>query len=578
MNLNIRYPSISFGDTEEQLRDIRSYLYQLTDTLNACDTSALAIFSEVNEAIAAGSLDSGDGVPSNETARRMREYASLRDLIIKTADYAASQSESIDFSMAGKYVAISDFGTYFQNATVDIQGTPYNITQIYNYAAGIDTYAHGVEDYAEDIDAVNTAYRVTQESYIKTGLLYYDESGVNPQPVYGIAVGNIYGQFAVYIKTADVAINPAKTYYTRSPSEPYTYTAVENPDASQLGSYYEQTVSHETGQINTTFTADEIAFWSGGTKLAYMTSSALYFPNANITGGTIAIGNNFAVDSSGNVTASNIAATGGSIAGWTIAPYRLYSGSGDSRVELNSAANSTGSSNYEYAFWAGAESPANAEFSVKKNGDIKATSGLIGAWMINGNSLYNTNSSGQQGSIYLNGRTGTIYGATVSAGHISGGDINIGTGTFAVDSTGHVEASSMTLLSPSLSALKLVGGCLSIYNLITDTLPEGYIGLAGGSASGVGTSGIGIFGMAAEAVVTNGGAALKYGNGNIEVSAYDTGAHIRYSTSIQVSVTSAGVSLKGKVLLTSDTYGSTLPSISSGQASANTGRIFFKTA
>ena len=43
-----------------------------------------------------------------------------------------------------------------------------------------------------------------------------------------------------FIKTKDTAIDPLKTYYTRSGSyEPYTYTKVTSPSASALGTYYE---------------------------------------------------------------------------------------------------------------------------------------------------------------------------------------------------------------------------------------------------------------------------------------------------------------------------------------------------
>ena len=48
----------------------------------------------------------------------------------------------------------------------------------------------------------------------------------------------------VYAKTSDVALDPDKTYYTRSGSSPnYVYTPVENPDVSNIGTYYEVTAS-----------------------------------------------------------------------------------------------------------------------------------------------------------------------------------------------------------------------------------------------------------------------------------------------------------------------------------------------
>lgn len=47
-----------------------------------------------------------------------------------------------------------------------------------------------------------------------------------------------------YSKTSDVALDPDKTYYTRSGSSPnYVYTPVAKPDVSDIGTYYEVTAS-----------------------------------------------------------------------------------------------------------------------------------------------------------------------------------------------------------------------------------------------------------------------------------------------------------------------------------------------
>lgn len=393
MNLNIRYPSVSDGTTEEQLNELRSYLYQMAETLNACDTSALAIMSELSQAVNASELP--DAAKRPETELKLQEYSSLRSLIIKTADYAAANSERFSLSLQGNYVAVSDFGKYFENATVNIDGTPYGITQLYNYSAGID--------------AENTDYRVQQESYIKSGLLYYDS---NSLPVYGVGVGNIYGDFAVYGLTQDETINNAKTYYTKSGD---TYTKVDEPKQSELSTYYERVMSRQTGQLSSTFTADEIAFWSGSTKLAYMNTGAVYFPNANITGGSIQIGGTdanptFSVNSSGYMKS-----TSGKIANWNIGTDSIYT---DGATYANTTGAYFGTSGlrigaYLKATSEGKITATNADLS----GKITATSGSIGGWTIGTNQLYS-------GNVYLNGNTGTISGATISGGYISGSIIS----------------------------------------------------------------------------------------------------------------------------------------------------------
>lgn len=61
-----------------------------------------------------------------------------------------------------------------------------------------------------------------------------------------------------------------------------------------------------------------------------------------------------------------IISTSGSIGGWKIEEGKLFSGSGESHVELNT-------SDPIYAQWAGADEAANAPFWVKRNGEMRST-------------------------------------------------------------------------------------------------------------------------------------------------------------------------------------------------------------
>ncbi|MBR5948213.1 MAG: hypothetical protein IKZ82_06140 [Clostridia bacterium] len=398
MNIHIRYPSISLGSADEQLRDIRSYLYQLTDALNACDTSALAVLDEISAAINAG--ENAEAVSLSEEGLRLQEYSSLRSLIIKTADYAIANSESISLSMRGNYVAVSDFGRYFEEATVDIEGTPWGITQLYSYSAGID---------AENMD-----YRTEQENYIKSGLLYYNESS---QPVYGVGVGTIYGNFSVYGLTTDTVINNAKTYYTKSGN---VYTPVEEPVQSELSTYYERVMSRQSGQMYSTFTADEMAFWSGSTKLAYMNTSSINFPNANITGGSIAIGGTTQSPTFSVSNAGYMQSTSGKIANWNIGTDAIYTDgatySGTTGMYFGASGLRIGSS-----------------FKVSNAGSLTATSGTIANWNINTNSL---------------ATAGATYG--VSGMYFGSSGLSLGS-QFKVDTSGNLTANGATLTNVTAS-------------------------------------------------------------------------------------------------------------------------------
>lgn len=64
-----------------------------------------------------------------------------------------------------------------------------------------------------------------------------------------------------YVLTSDTSIVSGKTYYTRSGTDPnYTYTAVSEPSASSLSSYYE-VVSAKVTPRNDVTTADFSDIW-----------------------------------------------------------------------------------------------------------------------------------------------------------------------------------------------------------------------------------------------------------------------------------------------------------------------------
>lgn len=74
--------------------------------------------------------------------------------------------------------------------------------------------------------------------------------------------------------------------------------------------------------------------------------------------------------------------------GWTIEKNKLYSGSGATRVELNS------DKDEEFAIWAGATSSTSAKdsyFAVSKKGSLYAKEGNIGGWTLKNKSLSSNN-------------------------------------------------------------------------------------------------------------------------------------------------------------------------------------------
>ena len=214
-SMKLAYPSIAGKTSGEQLESMRRYVCTLTDQLNLADWSAGAVLQEVSRAIDADSL------PDAERKTQLGNFGQLKALIIKMADYAAANSESFQTQLSGNYVAVSDFGKYWQEATMTIDGNEFGIRQLYDYAAGI-----------------NNDFAVNSQQYVKTGLLYYNGA----VPVYGVGVGNI------------------ETTVTKDG----------------------ETVVDQKKNELVTVTPGRVSFWQGGDEIAYLSAKKLHFPSGTL--------------------------------------------------------------------------------------------------------------------------------------------------------------------------------------------------------------------------------------------------------------------------------------------------------
>ena len=214
-SLTLAYPSIAGKTAQEQLESMRRYLCSMTEQLNLADWSAQATLREISRAIDADSL------PEEEKKNVLPGYAALKSLIIKTADYAAANSETFGARLTGSYVAVSDFGKYLEKTQLTIEGNSVGIRQLYDYTAG-----------------VNNRFSVNSQQYIKTGLLYYNDV----TPVYGVGVGNI----------ATTVTDGGENVIDKSRNELVTVTP------------------------------SRISFWQSGKEVAYLAEQKLHFPSGTL--------------------------------------------------------------------------------------------------------------------------------------------------------------------------------------------------------------------------------------------------------------------------------------------------------
>ena len=166
--INIRLPNITANTEQGQLLQVKSYLHQLVQELNW----ALTSIESGNSTNAVAKQASSVGVSKQEMTT---SYNELRSLIIKSAETVKEYSEAAEERYKSLYVAQSDFGTYTEAAEQTI---------IKNSKA-IESFYENMQNIVTDLDTLEHSL-IEVSANIKSGLLYYDESGV---PVYGVEVG-----------------------------------------------------------------------------------------------------------------------------------------------------------------------------------------------------------------------------------------------------------------------------------------------------------------------------------------------------------------------------------------------------
>lgn len=163
--MNLRLPDIR-GDTPQQLSQIKSYLYQLTQELN------FALSENVGASIARPQR-AANGRPYDELPQE--QFNSVKALIIKSADIVNAYYDEISRRLEGVYVAQSEYGAFSQETAAQLVANAESIAQNYEHVQKLLSSMTEVENQLIAVGA-----------YINSGLLYYDDAGV---PVYGLEVG-----------------------------------------------------------------------------------------------------------------------------------------------------------------------------------------------------------------------------------------------------------------------------------------------------------------------------------------------------------------------------------------------------
>lgn len=167
----IQTPPQFGGDERQQLVQVRSYLYQLAETLNQnLNNLTLDNFRPDTKQVISGA--------SQESEAAIKENAAtLKALIIKTASVIEAQIDEINTELETDYVAKSEFGTYTKQAEAQITANAEGITQNY--------------ERVEHITGQFDEYVLSTSGYIRTGITVVEEDGTE---AVGIEIGDLEGE------------------------------------------------------------------------------------------------------------------------------------------------------------------------------------------------------------------------------------------------------------------------------------------------------------------------------------------------------------------------------------------------
>ena len=161
-------PPQAKGTAEQQLADLREYLFRLTKDLDRISNDTqLNIVSTSDKALTKAEQKS--------VADIRQQAETLKALIIKTADEVEMYADELVTNLSSVYVAQSEFGSYYNVIETNVRETAEAEISSYEYKEGV-TLADGLE--------AAEAYYTELNGQIRKGVIYDADNN----PHIGIAI------------------------------------------------------------------------------------------------------------------------------------------------------------------------------------------------------------------------------------------------------------------------------------------------------------------------------------------------------------------------------------------------------
>ena len=133
--MSLELPPMAQGTAEQQLAALRDYLVRMAQSLDPVSGSGERILVEARK--------TADKAQEKTVKDIRARAASLKALIIKTADEITAYTDSKAEAFESLYVAKSDYGTYYNQIETQVEQTARNTVETYHYTEAIqalDTY------------------------------------------------------------------------------------------------------------------------------------------------------------------------------------------------------------------------------------------------------------------------------------------------------------------------------------------------------------------------------------------------------------------------------------------------------
>lgn len=242
--IDIRLPNITGSTEREQLAQMKSYLHQLAEQLqwalqNVDTNNNTSVVMPTARSLAP--IVSGSPSQSDPQAT----FASIKSLIIKSAEIVDAYYDEINAELEGLYVAESDFGAFAESTKAQIEANSTGITQTFTNIQAI--YDPKIQQVQEDI-------------------------------------GNATGEIGERISKVEGSVGNAEAYIKTTKATIKTGKLEELPDGTVIHGLEIGQIDEANGVVSrryARFTADELAFYDDSNhKVAWISNKQLHITEA----------------------------------------------------------------------------------------------------------------------------------------------------------------------------------------------------------------------------------------------------------------------------------------------------------